>query len=205
MPSKMPPKNTRTFDYILAEGIRKGKLPARTQEAREWFRNKARQTIVTPTQLIREDRERLKNRAAIGVMYNFFYDPKHKEKLPYYDKFPLIFKIEEYPDRFLGINLHYLNLPMRAKLMDALYEVANNTRYDENTKLKISYGILKNASRFSFFKPCIKMYLKSHVRSRFMKINSSEWDIALFLPTEQFMKKSKTAVWTESKRIIRGR
>lgn len=199
MAIKTKPKNTRTFDYLLSQGVRNGQLPARTREAREWFRSKAKTTFVNPSTLIREDKERLKTQIALGEMYHFFYDPKHKVKLPYYDTFPLIFKIEEYPDRFLGINLHYLHPTMRAKLMDALYDQATNERYDEKTKMKISYSILKSAAKFKFFKPCIKMYLKEHVRSRFMKIYSSEWDIALFLPTESFAKASKIKVWKESR------
>jgi hypothetical protein len=200
--AKAKPKNSRTFDYILSEGVRKGLAPAKTQEARNWFRQKAKSTLATPSSLIREDRERLQTQIKIGEMYHFFYDPKHKKELPYYDSFPLIFKIEEYSDRFLGINLHYLPLPLRAKLMDALYSLSTNTRYDEKTKLKISYQILKAASKYKWFKPCIKMYLKSHVKSRFMKVYATEWDIALFLPTESFNKASKQKVWRDSRESV---
>ena len=31
------------FDNILAAGVRKGQIPARTQAARDWFRQKARE------------------------------------------------------------------------------------------------------------------------------------------------------------------
>jgi hypothetical protein len=37
-----------------------------------------------------------------------------------------------------------------------------------------------------------------------MYIYPSEWDVALFLPTERFAKKSKTQVWAESKKMFRG-
>src|ERR1700686_4103897 len=94
-----------------------------------------------------------------GRMYMFFYDPKHKKTLPYYDSVPLIFPIEKYKDGFLGINLHYLHPTLRAKLMDALMTYANNTKFDDSTKLNISYKILKGASRTKYFKPCVKRYL----------------------------------------------
>lgn len=204
MALKPKPKNTRTFDYLLSQGVRQGLLPARTQAARDWYRQKAKDLTVNPSSLIREDRERLKTKNSIGEMYQFFYDPKLKKELPYYDSFPLIFKIEEYEDRFLGINLHYLHPTLRARLMDALYETASNDRFDDKTKLKISYGILKGAAKFKLFKPCIKMYLKSHVKSRFMKIYSSEWDIALFLPTAQFQKASARKVWADSRQAVKG-
>ena len=34
----------------------------------------------------------------------FFYDPKLKKKLPYYDTFPLVLPLENYSDGFLGLN-----------------------------------------------------------------------------------------------------
>lgn len=83
--------------------------------------------------------------------------------------------------------------------MDALYELATDDRYDEKTKLKISYSILKAMAKSKFARPCIKRYLRAHLRSRFMEIYPSEWDIALFLPVENFQKQSKQAVWRESR------
>ena len=52
-----------------------------------------------------------------GRMNMFFYDPKGRKTLPYYDTFPLVLPIESYPDGFLGINFHYLPIPLRLKLL----------------------------------------------------------------------------------------
>jgi len=194
-----------TFDQLLARGTSAGKVPARTQDARNWYRNAAKKTSVTDSQLMRSDRDKLTQDAAIGKMYAFFYDPKHKKTLPYYDRFPLIFKVKNVPDGFLGINLHYLPPSLRAKLMDALYDLTINERYDENTKLRLSYDILNSAAKYRWFKPTLKMYLNKHVRSRFLLIDAVEWDIALFLPTERFEKASKATVWKDSRQIIGGR
>jgi len=194
-----------TFDQLLARGTSAGKVPARTQDARNWYRNAAKKTSVSDSQLMRSDRDKLKQNAAIGKMYAFFYDPKHKKTLPYYDRFPLIFKVKNVPDGFLGINLHYLPPSLRAKLMDALYDLIINERYDENTKLRLSYDILNSAAKYRWFKPTLKMYLNKHVRSRFLLIDAVEWDIALFLPTERFEKASKATVWKDSRKIIGGR
>jgi hypothetical protein len=135
---------------------------------------------------------------SVGKMYMFVYDPKHKDTLPYYDTFPLIFPIEFYGDSFLGINLHYLPPMLRAKLMDALYATINNKKYNKTTQLIISYQILKSASRFKHFEPCIKKYLMSHVGSAFIYISPDEWDFALMLPTERFNKASKQQVWANA-------
>jgi hypothetical protein len=189
------------FDEILAQGIRAGQVPARTQGARDWFRDKARGTSATPESVVRGEKARYKNRVSMGKMYLFNYDPKTKAELPYYDRYPLIFPVQGAPGGFYGINMHYLPYRLRAQLMDALYELSSNKRYDENTKLRLSYEVLKGASKYKFFKPTFKRYLSNHVRSRFIEIASSEWDIALFLPLESFAKSSKTSVWADSRRM----
>ena len=191
------------FDEILAQGVRAGQIPARTQAARDWFRNKARGTSATPEAIVRGEKARYKNRVSMGKMYLFNYDPKTKATLPYYDRYPLIFPVQGAPGGFYGINMHYLPYVLRARLMDALYDLSSNERYDERTKLRLSYDILKGATKYKAFKPTFKRYLSSHVRSRFIEINSSEWDIALFLPLESFAKASKGSVWADSRKMAK--
>ncbi len=190
------------FDDLLAKGVRAGEIPARTSSARSWYRDRARTTRVTPDRLIRSDRERLTSRVMIGRMYHFFYDPKHKKTLPYYDRFPLIFPFKRVRGGFLGINLHYLPLRLRAKLMDELYALSRDNRYDEDTRLRISYNILNGAAKYKYFKPCVKHYLTPHVKSRFLEVYAAEWDIALFLPTERFVGANKRAVHADSRKMI---
>lgn len=198
----------KLFDNILLKGIRSGQVPARTKEARDWYRDQAQgvaRSSIQEERLIRQmGTDRYENRFRLGHMYMFIYDPKHKDTLPYYDRFPLIFPINRAKGGFLGMNLHYLPLQLRAKLMDSLYEVSSNDRYDETTKMRVSYDILNGASKYKEFKPTVKHYLASQVRTRLVYINPTEWDIALFLPTERFEKASKTQVWADSRKIIRG-
>ena len=40
-----------------------------------------------------------------GRLNMFFYDPKFKKTLPYYDSFPLVLPLENYPDGFLRYQL----------------------------------------------------------------------------------------------------
>lgn len=191
------------FDNILTQGVRSGQIPARTDDARKWYRDTAfTYKRVNETQLMRGDAERLTNRPLVGHMYMFYYDAKHKETLPYYDTFPMIFPFKKVQDGFLGINLHYLPLQHRAKLMDGLYELTTNERYDQTTKLRLSYKFLESASKYRFFKPTVKHYLTDHVRSRFLYVYPSEWDIALFLPLERFEGATKQQVWRDSRKAI---
>jgi hypothetical protein len=123
----------------------------------------------------------------IGQMYMFAYDPKYKNILPYYDAYPLVFPIEFYSDGFLGINLHYLPPLARAKLLTNLKDLANNDKYDNSTKLAISYNVLKAHSiQFNGFENCIKRYLFAHVRSSFHQVSPYDWDKAVLLPLQRW-------------------
>jgi hypothetical protein len=198
----------KLFDDILLKGIRSGQVPARTRQARDWYRSQAdkvARSSVSETKIIRQmGEDRYESRFRIGQMYTFIYDPKHKETLPYYDRFPLIFPINRAKGGFLGLNFHYLPLPLRANLMDALYEVSSNQNYNETTKMQVSYSVLNGAAKYREFKPTVKHYLTSQIRTKLVYIHPTEWDIALFLPTERFEKASKGRVWADSRKIIRG-
>jgi hypothetical protein len=187
------------FDNILLDGIRSGRMPSRTTQAREWYRSRAQQTTTTPTALMRQNKSKLTTGFAPGNLYLFNYNPKTKADLPYYDTFPLVFPVKPAPKGFYGLNMHYLPYELRAKLMDQLYSLSTDKNYDENTKLQISYDILNSTSKFKEFKPTFKRYLSSYVKSRPLQIASSEWDIALFLPIERFQKASKSQVWKDSR------
>ena len=172
-----------------------------TQRARQWFRTQAKNVRTSPSMIMSPpERKGLKSDVMIGRLYFFNYDPKTKRQLPYYDRFPLIFMIGPAEGGFYGINMHYISPVYRARLMDALYSTITNEKYDETTKLRISYDILKGASRFRFFKPCVKHYLANKVQGRFLEVKPSEWDIALFLPVEQFEKRNKRYVFEQSRK-----
>jgi hypothetical protein len=199
----------KVFDDILLSGIRAGQVPAKTQAARDWYRNAAsnvRNTKVTERKMLTQTKnENLETTFRLGHMYMFSYDPKHKKTLPYYDRFPLIFPINTAKGGFLGLNMHYLPPTLRARLMDQLYQTATNKNYNESTKLKISYDILNGASRFRLFKPTVKHYLNNQIRSKLIYINPNEWDIALFLPTQKFVGASRKQVYNDSRKILQGR
>lgn len=193
------------FDRILAKGVRDGQIPARTQTARDWFRDTAKGAReASPRHIMKGTGEsRFLNSirgAQLGKMYMFYYDPKTKKKLKYYDTFPLIFPFDTAPGGFMGLNMHYLHYRHRAILMDALYDITNNDKFDQSTRLKrISYDLLNSAAKYKYFKPTVHRYLTSHLKSRMLEIAPAEWDIALFLPVEKFVKAGKTTVWKDSK------
>ena len=113
------------FNRLELQAFRAGVTP-RTKESREWFMNKAKNMrSINRQALIKEDplvqRNALKNLSRtglVGTMQMFFYDPKHKDKLPYYDLFPLIVVVGPAEGGFYGLNLHYLPPILRAKMLD---------------------------------------------------------------------------------------
>ena len=161
------------------------KLRKSGKEPYQWYRNRIKE-LGTPsqTQLIRDGK--ITGRVNFGALNMFIYDPKLKNKLPYYDTFPLVLPIERYRDGFLGINFHYLPYALRAQLLSRLDPNAN-------------YSALKNVR---LVKPTLKRYLNSNVRSRFRKLEEEDFMTAIMLPVQRFRKSSASKVWSDSRKVI---
>jgi hypothetical protein len=155
---------------------------------------------ITPNRILTNNNEALQSRILPGNLYLYKYDPKYKEQLPYYDMFPMVFPWKAYKEGFIGLNLHYLPIPLRIKLMDNLLIFKNNDKMDETTRLKFSWQMIDGMSKFKLAEPCVKQYLYDHVMSPFVKVNSNDWATAMMLPLERFAKTSSTKVWKESTR-----
>lgn len=182
----------------IKEQLAKSGYKPRTTASRDWLMAKISE--LKPTrQSVLNDKERLKSNTIIGRMYFYYYDPKLKDDLPYYDRFPLVIPIERYPDGFLGLNLHYISPKQRVELLDALSEFATNSNYDETTRLRLSWAKLKTIGKAFKAKPCVKKYLFKHVDSRFLEIDADEWDIAALLPFQNFKGASANKVYNDSR------
>jgi hypothetical protein len=180
--------------YIQSVLDAAGGRPKSTQ----WFRDKIKE-FGTPksADLIRDGKRT--SVPTFGILNMFVYDPKLKDKLPYYDTFPLVLPIEEYNNGFLGINLHYLSMPMRLRLLDRLVDYSNNNKFDESTKLRVDYSKLK---KVDLVKPCLKRYLASNIKSKFRKVEADEFMIATLLPVQRFKKQSDSHVFAKSRGMI---
>ena len=87
----------------------------------DWYREKIKEFGKPGAMDLIRDGKR-DNRPFYGRLNMFIYDPKFKKTLPYYDTFPLVLPLEKYSDGFLGINLHYLPIPLRIRLLDRLVD-----------------------------------------------------------------------------------
>lgn len=133
-----------------------------------------------------------------GKLYLFYYDPKFKATLPFYDRFPLVFPFKAMKDGFLGLNMHYLPYYHRVQLMSRLMQFASSHTLDANTKLKYSWSLIDGVSKFKTAEPCIKHYLLNHVQSKFIEVPATDWHTAMMLPVERFVGSNKTNVWVDS-------
>lgn len=186
------------FDKLESEAFRKG-IKARSQEASKWFEKKAKELGPLGKNILKDDRLTPKSKPAIGDMVMYTYDPKLKQTLPYYDTFPLTIMVGPAPGGFFGINLHYLPPKVRAIFLDHLNDVASNQKFNKTTRFKITYGLLKATAKYKYFAPCFKHYLTKHVSSSIMKVDAAEWNIAIFLQTASFKKKSSGYIWAQGK------
>lgn len=148
------------------------------------------------------DREQQRSRVMIGRMYFFFYTPKTKAMLPYWDRYPLVIPLQGYDDGFLGLNLHYIYPKDRLILLQQLSRTMSGPVENERSRLRLSYPILRAMHQAYRATPCIKRYLKPHIMSRFIEIPPAEWNIAAALPAQQFASKTsvrREEVWKDSK------
>jgi hypothetical protein len=188
----------QTFLDKLKNAIRKNEGTPKTRNAADWFRRKVGalrselrsrySEVDTANEFYNTAKKSGRTTIAPGKMAAYFYDPKTKDKLPYYDRFPLILCVKMYNNGFLGLNFHYLPPLLRARLMDAI-DRADSINWDALARIKE-------------VRPTVKRYLWSHITSKVVIVDDDEKEIALFLPTERFKKESKLVVWGHSKRMI---
>lgn len=195
---------TLTDDKIAAQ------YQTMSRESAIWLTQKVAQ-LRNPQQLIvpiTRERDRYVRPAdrmkfLMGGLYFFVYNPKTKDDLPYYDRFPLVMPLKRESDGFLGLNLHYLPLRYRINFMRKLLTFAIYDENDEIKRVRVTYPILDSSKRFKEFRPCIKQYLYRNIKSRILAVEPQEWDVALFLPVHQFKKENQKTVWQESIEQIR--
>ena len=183
-------------------------LEARSIESLRWFQQRVKTLKITSEAFYRQSSLNKARRYLEGRMYTFFYDAKYKEKLPYWDRFPVVLILDMYQGGFSGLNLHYIPPRYRVRLLYELYKyitLDDDTR-DENMKphIRIRYEMLRGMSKMKFFKPCYKRYLTQHIDGRALEITSDYWDVMAMLPLADWQKKQVREVYTDSIRKING-
>jgi hypothetical protein len=174
-------------------------LQGNKQKSASWYRN-AVSLIAdrsSPSELFASGK--MLGRPSGGRMSMFFYDPKTKNRLPYYDTFPLVLPLETAKGGFIGLNFHYLPYGARFAFLQTLQTYASNKKFDQSTKIQASYDSIKGNK---YTKASIKRYLYSQVRSNFLRIDVNEMALAAYLPVAQFQGASLGTVFARSRKTF---
>jgi hypothetical protein len=180
--------NTELYNKRLTLGTRK---------ANDWLISRVKKLSINPSMLMK-DTDRLRKEFYFGSMLLFYYDPKWKATLPYYDTFPLVIPIGPAKGGFYGLNLHYLHPRARYVFLNKIIGYVNNGKLNETTRFKLTYDLLIKIPKLREFQPCLKHYLSDHIKSQFLKIDAEDWWIAPALPVAKFKKASQETVWSQS-------
>ena len=140
----------------------------------------------------------------LGHMYFMNYDPKWKNTLKYYDRFPLVIPIEAWQRGFIGMNFHYLPYDLREALMKKLITRINLKEDTQRSYIDITYNDVKPFVRYKEVKPTIHKYDITYSSGTFIHIAADEWNTAIHLPVEDFRKASKGHVWMDSRAMIKA-
>ena len=192
-----------SFLSKVSDAIKTGTVGQEVRRSAQWFQDKIkglkgemknRFSSTNAAKFYREAETKvnpnlLKRRAELGDLFCYYYNPKYRTTLPYYDMFPMIMLIGAEKDTFLGINFHYLRPKWRAVLLDRV-----------SAKLGSGLPRWSKLRQIRQIAPTIKRYRFDHIMRRVVPIEENEQEIAIFLPTERFKKSGKAKVWSESER-----
>lgn len=198
------------FGKILSEAIKDNVFTKTREIANQWYIRKTssyRGNETNITTLRNAESQKLIRGEMLGNLYFFGYEPVYKDKLKYWDAFPLTLIMELTQKGFLGINFHYLPYRHRAYLMDELMELERKNALSERAgvleKRLITYHYLSSFTRYKYFKPALKHYHFNNITTRMVELNKAEWKIALFLPVDDFQKENSKTVWDNTKKQLR--
>ena len=139
-----------------------------------------------------EDRYTDDDSVFVGGLFFFKYDPKTKDRLPMWDKYPLCVPIDRFSDGFLGLNLHYLPAGRRATVIGMVDAFKKDRKLSNTVKSKArnwQYMMHTTNVGEAYFRKSVKRYLFNHVRSEFVRIESDEYQKAVQLPLEEWVYK----------------
>ena len=155
--------------------------------------------IVEKIKKVSEDSSVQSSKPKIGQLYTYLYNPKTKDKLPYYDIVPLVIPVQYTDNGFYGLNFHYLSLPERNKLLNIILPFSQKS---ETSKKKSSYAKLVSLAS-GIWSPCCKRYLWTHIRTKFVNIPQEDWYEIIKMPVISFQKATTKEVYRQTKRMMK--
>jgi hypothetical protein len=163
----------------------------------DWYRSKvaslSSEYKKDPAKLLRQENQDRASQFADGNILRrypveghlYFFEYKAKMKwLPYYDTFPLVYVMKIIDENeFVGANLHYMAPKKRVKVIQDIM-----------------------SDKIDIPKNCFHKYILNHVQGYMLDLHKDEWDTAILLPVENFVKDvsghkfpyKKEDVWKET-------
>lgn len=171
-----------SFRSSLREKIRNEGAASNTKSAK-WFAETISKNI----------RSHKVTKPQAGKLYAYMYDAKHKDTLPYWDKFPLIIFLgtgkQGSTQLMYGLNLHYIPPKARQQFLEELLkQYASTPTITNNTKLKIDWSKVKG---FKGADKMIKAYLPGNIKGALVEIKPADWANVIMLPLQQFISQGK--------------
>jgi hypothetical protein len=174
-------------------------LQSAIKKSQTWFQQQANMLAaqnITPLGMINSRGGGVSSsRLVPGELIMFAYDALHRDTLPHYDMFPMVFPFRKMPDGFIGLNLHYVPYKARVVLLDHLMEYKTSNTLTEDTRLQFSWKLISKTAQHPLYKACVHRYLFKQVQSKFKRIEAQYWTTALMLPVERFVGAPKQRVW----------
>jgi hypothetical protein len=172
----------------------------------EWFRrlvnrsmdggktlDEIRQQIISDPKRVRD------NRFFRGKLYFFFYnEPLYRDKLPFYDTFPLLLLLHRKGSNIFGCNLHYLPPRIRLSKFLELMQYTNQNKLSWRTNIVLDYDKLINSDTWDILRPTFRQYRLNRIQGNCINIPAQDWPIAINLPVERFKKMDRRTIWNRT-------
>ena len=136
------------------------------------------------------------NRIRKGNFYSFNYESKlyANDKLPYYDETPLIICLGKNGQYVLGLNLHYVPIKNRKRVINRLQKLYSK-EWDANKTLpNITWNKLRVELKYTNF--MVKLYIKDRM-DKVIKLENNEMEKAISIPSSNFIGISAEKLWKD--------
>lgn len=114
-------------------------------------------------------------------MYAFRYNPKLKDKLPFYDRTPLMFPLNPGPSHTLGLNIHWIPQRHRKKFIEWILERSLDVK-NKKKFARLVYNTIKGNAALRPALKGIRLYI-NHRATQVTEISRDEVG-SFFLPRQ---------------------
>lgn len=180
-----------------------------SREALQWFQRRISKDM-NPNRdaLINQNiyKKRTGNENVIpGRLYYFKYQAEiaGNKEIGLYDQYPMVFMFNSIKNKegkrvLYGINVHYLLPVQRYNLFMKLMTLKNKVGYDDKTKLKLQWDLIKAVAGTKIAERSVHAYRLDRFLSRLIEIHPIDWAQATFLQLQKWAKPNAEKPYVQS-------